>query len=114
MTSDGFSVKTTISQLGNVARAQTKGQQAGHATGTAPDHKLRSEKRVDKVKKAEETQKQKVEADKRREKKRERGREHEDDEQLETETALNETDLEERDASETDGDARGIVVDIKA
>jgi len=66
MTSDGFSVKTTISQLANVARTQLKGQTTQPAT-PAVEKLLKQDKRVDRVKHPEEVQKQKIDPDRKRE-----------------------------------------------
>lgn len=111
MTSDGFSVKTTISQLANVARTQIKGQ-ATQPVNPATDKLLKNDKRVDRVKHSEEVQKHKINPDS----ERKRGRE-------DTEGRMGQESLPETDASEhetpaeaPDGDdgGKGVVLDIKA
>ena len=66
MSGDGFSVKTTITQIGNVARAQLKGQQSANPDAPATTSMLKNEKRTDRVKKPPETQKEHLDPEKRR------------------------------------------------
>lgn len=66
MANDGFSVKTTITQLGNVARAQLKGQQPSNPDAPATAGMLRNVKRTDRVKKPSEERKQRLDPDKQR------------------------------------------------
>lgn len=73
MSGDGFAVKTTIAQMGNVARSQLKSQ-AVHNSG--PEHMKKpdeKESRVEKLRETEEAQKSKVDSDRKREQGR-RGR----------------------------------------
>jgi hypothetical protein len=76
---DEFSIKTTISQLGNVARAQVKSQQAANTQSPTATHKTDQEKRVERVHEAEQAEKNRLKPDERR---RERGggqpQQHED------------------------------------
>lgn len=61
MSGDGFAVKTTISQLGNVARTQLKSQQpVAHTDGRKPGE---NESRVEQVRQTEESQKNKLDPD---------------------------------------------------
>ncbi len=111
MTSDGFSVKTTISQIANVARTQVKGQ-ATQPVNPATDKLLKHDKRVDRVKRGEEVQKHKINPDS----ERKRGRE-------DAEQRMRQGDLPESVAGEheapgeaLDGDdgGKGVVLDTKA
>ena len=72
MNADGFAVKTTISQMGNVARTQLKSQQSqvNQADGRKPNE---TESRVEQVRQTEETQKTKLDPDARKERGRQDG-----------------------------------------
>ncbi|MBK7702021.1 MAG: hypothetical protein IPI34_03560 [bacterium] len=75
MSGDGFSVKTTISQMSNVARALQKSQQLAQPESAATGHLLKGEKRVDRIQQSDEAQKANVDPEHRR---RDGGREHRD------------------------------------
>ena len=75
MSGDGFSVKTTISQMSNVARALQKSQQLAQTESAATGHLLKGEKRVDRIQQPDEAQKANVDPEHRR---RDGGREHRD------------------------------------
>jgi len=66
MSGDGFAVKSTISQMNNVARALQKSQQIAQTENAAAGHLLRGEKRIDRVHQADENQKANVDPDRRR------------------------------------------------
>ena len=68
---DGFAIKSTIAQIGNVARTQVKAQQPV-APNPQSIQKQDREKRVEKVREAEKAEKQKLKPDD-----HERGREEE-------------------------------------
>jgi len=107
MTSDGFSVKTTISQLANVARTQIKGQTTQPAT-PAVEKLLKQDKRVDRVKQSEEVQKQKIDPDRKRDRDGKPATDTSDDppeDAVEAREDGNEPDAPER---------RGSVLDTKA
>lgn len=76
MSGDGFAVKSTISQMNNVARALQKSQQIAQTENAAAGHLLRGEKRVDRVHQPDEPQKANVDPDRRR---RDDGRDHQDE-----------------------------------
>jgi len=109
VTSDGFSIKTTISQLANVARAQVKGQSTQPAT-PAVEKLLKHDKRVDRIKRNEEVLKQKVDPDRERGQDGAPGREAQSEPQekpageLETRTA----------PDETENAGKGAMLDTKA
>ena len=106
MNGDGFAVKTTIAQMGNVARSQLKAQQvhnSGPEHGKKPGEK---ESRIEKLREAEDAQKAKVDPDRSREDgQRRRGREQPTDE--------SETNDEQRDPDGTEA-IIGLRIDIKA
>jgi hypothetical protein len=108
MTSDGFSVNTTLSQAANVARTQAKGQ-AVHADPVTTNKQLNDEKRVDRVKETEETRDKSVDPDQ----KRKRGPEddHDHEERLEMEQAAEE---ETGDGETETPDGKGVLIDTKA
>ncbi len=84
--SDGFSIKTTIAQVGQVARSQVKAQQAAPAATPHGAEKIKKENRPDKVKKPEETEKSRIDPDHRdRRHDRQRGERDRDDAQQENE-----------------------------
>lgn len=66
MAGDGFSVKSTISQMTNVARALQKSQQIAQTESAAAGHLLKGEKRVDRLQPTDEAQKSNVDPDRRR------------------------------------------------
>jgi len=108
MTSDGFSVNTTLSQLANVARAQAKGQ-AVHADPVTTNKLLNDEKRVDRVKQTEETRDKSVDPDQKRKQEPEDGHDHEE------RTDLEMADTEKTDDNETETPAgMGVMLDTKA
>jgi hypothetical protein len=80
MAGDGFSVKSTISQMTNVARALQKSQQIAQTESAAAGHLLKGEKRVDRLQPTDEAQKTNVDPDRRR---REGDREHRDRDEAE-------------------------------
>ena len=105
MSGDGFAVKTTIAQMGNVARSQLKSQ-AVHNHG--PEHMKKpgeKESRVEKLRETEEAQKSKVDQDRKREQERRRRRRADDDD----EHAFDDDRLD----SEADEEI-GLRLDIKA
>lgn len=66
MVADGLSVNTTLSQVANVARAQAKGQAPLSSAATARKT-LEDEKRVDRIRKAEEIKQERIDPEDRRE-----------------------------------------------
>ncbi len=64
--SDGFSIKTTIAQLGQVARTQLKASQNAAAATPHGAEKVQEDQRPDKVKKPEESEKTRTDPDRRR------------------------------------------------
>jgi len=108
VTSDGFSVNTTISQLSNVARAQAKGQ-AVLADPVTTNKLLDDEKRVGRVKEIEETRDKTVDPD------RKRKHEHEDEHDQDNRAEMTMTAAEEIEDSETETPSeKGVVIDTKA
>ena len=65
MVADGLSVNTTLSQVANVARAQAKGQ-APPADAATAGKTLEDEKRVDRIRKAEEGKNERIDSEERR------------------------------------------------
>ncbi len=110
MTTDGFSVKTTISQIANVARAQVKGQ-AAQPLNPATDKLLKNDKRTDRVKRSEEVQKHKINPDSERKRGREDEPERPAGEDLQEAAAEHEASA---DAQEGDDGNKGVVLDTKA
>lgn len=111
MTSDGFSVKTTISQLGNVARAQAKGQ-SSHADANTALKTLQQDKRVDRVKKTEETLQKQVDPDQHKKPGRE-GADDRDDTFRNEAASDNETEDMDTETSEDMTDSKGTMIDTK-
>jgi len=76
MTGDGVSLQTTISQLGNVAKAQLKGQQQNQQTAPLSEQLDKSKDlKVNRVKQAEKAEKGQIDPDaghKKRERKKKR------------------------------------------
>jgi hypothetical protein len=89
MSGDGFSVKTTISQMSTVARALQKSQQLAQSENTAAGHLLRGEKRVDRLQPSDEAQKTNVDPDRRR---RDGDRDHRDADDAEAASGAPEAD----------------------
>ena len=107
MNGDGFAVKTTIAQMGSVARTQLKAQQV-HNTG--PEHAKKpgeKESRVEKVRETEEAQKSKVDPDKNKDD----GRRHPSHHEAEDAESALRNDLDQRSES---GEEIGLRLDIKA
>ena len=98
MVGDGISIQTTLSQLGNVARTQAKGQQAGQNAAPLEDQLDKNkEMKVDRVKETEKTEKGRVDPDGKKEKEKRRAKkpgerdgedESRDDEELEEEATV--------------------------
>jgi len=102
---DGFAVKTTIAQMGNVARSQLKSQQV-HNSG--PEHMKKpgeKESRIEKLRETEEAQKSKVDS----ERKQHGGRRGTSNPNDDDEAVFNDDRLDE----ETDEEI-GLRLDIKA
>lgn len=66
MTADGFSVKTALAQMGNVARSQLKSQQGPQATNQQVKRPGEDQSRVEQVRKTEDAQKSKLDPEGRR------------------------------------------------
>lgn len=66
MTADGFSVKTALAQMGNVARSQLKGQQSPQAATQQVKRPGEDQSRVEQVRKTEDSQKSKLDPEGRR------------------------------------------------
>ncbi len=109
MTSDGFSVKTTISQIANLARTQVKGQ-ATQPVNPATDKLLKNDKRVDRVKHNEEVQKQKIDPDRKRDRGGTANKEPQDEVQ-DTPSGAKET---AGSADEPEDGGKGVMLDTKA
>jgi hypothetical protein len=111
VTSDGFSVKTTISQMANVARHQAKGQTT-QPVSPATDKQLKNEKRVDRVKRGEEVQKHKIDPD--AERRRDRAP-HGEREERDAPPATGEGEREEtHEPGAGDDRGKGVVLDTTA
>ncbi len=98
---DGFAVKTTIAQMGAVAKTQLKSQQAQPAGAEHARKPGEKESRVEKVREAEEAQKTNVDPDRRRDGKKGSGKGRDEDDPDRTEDDLHDDDI-------------GLMVDIKA
>ncbi|HPF33957.1 MAG TPA: hypothetical protein P5571_06210 [Candidatus Krumholzibacteria bacterium] len=106
MAADGFSVKTALAQMGNVARTQLKGQQGPQATSQQVKRPGEDQSRVEQVRKTEDSQQSKLDPDARQQderRRRKRGRRDQDTE--------NDRDVPQDDAEET---GPGQVLDLKA
>ena len=69
MSGDGVSLQTTISQMGNVAKAQLKGQQQNQPTAPLSEEIDKSKDlKVNRVKQAEKTEKGRIEEDEQKKK----------------------------------------------
>jgi hypothetical protein len=76
MAGDGLSLQTTISQLGNVARTQLKGQQSNQPTSPLSEQLAQSKDlKVNRVKKADKSEKGRIQPDEEKEKEKERKQE---------------------------------------
>lgn len=76
MAGDGVSLPTTISQLGNVARTQLKGQQVNQqATPLSEQLDQSKDLKVNRVKQLEKADKGRVESDEEKERRRRHGQE---------------------------------------
>jgi hypothetical protein len=92
MSGDGFSVKTTISQMSNVARALQKSQQLAQTENAAAGHLLKGEKRVDRIQQPDEAPKTNVDPEHRRRDGEREHREQRDQDGAEAATGVPETD----------------------
>lgn len=110
MSGDGISLQTTISQLGNVAKAQVKSQQANQPTTPLSEHIDRSKDlKVDRVKETERAEKQRVDPDGKRERKRRRRKRKDRLPEDEAALAAAEGDEERPDEDEDEEEAGGEV-----
>ncbi len=80
MSGDGFSVKSSISQMNSVARVLQKSQQLAQTENAATGHLLKGEKRLDRLQPTDEAQKTNVDPERRR---RDGDREHRDQDDAE-------------------------------
>jgi hypothetical protein len=75
MAGDGISLQTTLSQLGNVAKTQAKGQQANPSTTPLSEQIDKSKDlKVDRVKKTDKAEQQRIDPDKQKEREKRRRR----------------------------------------
>jgi membrane protein involved in colicin uptake len=90
MAGDGISLQTTLSQLGNVAKTQAKGQQSNPSTTPLSEQLDKSKDlKVDRVKQTEKAEQQRIDPDKQKErdKRRRRRRRRPEDEAAADKTA---------------------------
>ena len=99
MAGDGVSLQTTLTQMGSVAKSQARAQQTAAVPGQA--------QQLEKVRQAEKTEKQQVEADRRRERRRRR----QQDRAVAADAGADETPDDEDGAA---GANLGGLIDIKA
>lgn len=108
MTADGFSVKTAIAQMGNVARAQLKGQQGPQAAGQQVKRPGEDQSRVEQVRKTEDAQKNKLDPDGRQARDHRSGKDRREDQDAEGASADTTA------ADEATEERPGRVLDLKA
>lgn len=106
MAADGFSVKTALAQMGNVARSQLKSQ-GPQATSQQVKRPGEDQSRVEQVRKTEDSQKSKLDPDGRQEDGRRgrKGKGSPDDPENGT---------SEQETRDTNEDGPGRVLDLKA
>ena len=107
MSGDGFAVKTTLSQIGNVARSQLKGQ-GQNSVHNLEKQMEQTDKRTEKVKETEETLKSRIDPDAKKDRKQkdqETAKPGDEDRSQESKS---------EDALEKSTDGLGLMVDLKA
>lgn len=107
MAGDGVSLQTTLTQMGSVAKSQARAQQTAAVPGQAQQLEKEEVKPLEKVRQAEKTEKQQVEADRRRERRRRR----QQDRAVAADAGADETRDDEEGAA---GANLGGLIDIKA
>jgi hypothetical protein len=108
MSVDGFAVKSTIAQMGSVAKTQVKSQQTHSSTDAQAKQLDKKDNRLEKVKKTEDAQKSQVDPDKKKHGRKQKSRTQEEDD------VLNGT-LEPQDEDDTEShDGLGTMLDLKA